>query len=96
MILDNIESMAYDYICRKANELYEKASVMTAPQLIKGLEKQGIHTIGNSERKARSMIRASLDAAMEQEEFDLVEKIASSFTSENGWPILTYAEGGRA
>lgn len=96
MILNEIESMAYDYICRKANELYEQATVMTAPQLINGLEKHGIHTVGNSERIARSMIRASLDAAMESEEFQLVERIASSFTTGNGWPILTYAEGGRA
>ena len=93
MILNDIESMVYNYICRKSNELYEQSAVMTAPQLINALEKHGIHTIGNSERIAKSMVRASLDAAMEREEFDLVEKIASSFTTENGWPILTYAEG---
>ena len=96
MILNDIESMAYDYICRKANELYEQSASMTAPQLINALEKYGIHTVGNSERIARSMVRASLDAAMEREEFQLVERIASSFTTGNGWPILTFAEGGIA
>ena len=94
MILNDIESRTYNYICRKANELYEQTSVMTAPQLINALDKHGIHTVGNSEQIAKSMVRASLDAAMEREEFDLVEKIASSFTTGNGWPILTYAEGG--
>lgn len=84
------DRMAYLYVCLKADELTEKSDSMTSAELMEKLEENGIFMTGETERTARAIIDASMKKTIEKGDYELAERIASSFTTADGWPLLSY------
>ena len=88
--MGDTDRMAYLFICLKADELTIRSASMTSTELMEELEENGIFMIGESERTARTMVKASMETAIYKGDYELAERIASSFTTAAGWPLLSY------
>ena len=79
-------------IAEIANELSAKRKTMTGTGLVERLEKRGFSFMGEPSIIAYQLVRNAAILAARMNNDALVVAITSSFTDDEGWPLLVETE----
>lgn len=90
--MERIQRSLFALIADIAEETYAKGSSMAAERLMERLEGGGWFFPGSREIVARQLVSAALHEAEVLDDAALCEAVSSTFTDENGWPLLMRKE----